>query len=401
MRRVGRGKWEPAGGRTERPERAASTASPVDETALPIESVAGAAGTPALSARERRRAKRRAERAQERAASAVEGQSDLPTVDADETDSSMSVDEGHVAADALFTEDEAVADHSAADDVFGGDDVFGAEPGEEEPAPRPAKARPPRARPPAASPYGAAATPTAAQPVRKDETFVVEGRRAVDAVLEGPLPVRALIIVRPEGEEKVGADKFLDLEDRAMRRAIEVRRIAPRHAKRYLETRHPQGVAALVERPPVPDPAVVMATARRVLILDGVSDPGNAGTLLRTAWLLGWDAVFTTPGSVDLFSEKSVRASAGAIVHIPAGRVPAAAIVSAASSNGFRLVVAAPGSEASPAPAERVLLVLGNEARGAESSWPGSTPVGIAMRASAVESLGVVASGAILLHQLR
>ncbi|GBG81186.1 hypothetical protein CBR_g31860 [Chara braunii] len=58
-------------------------------------------------------------------------------------------------------------------------------------------------------------------------------------------------------------------------------------------------------------------SANRLLALDGVQDPGNLGTLLRTAAALGWDGVFLLPGCCDPFNEKAIRASRGAAFHIP------------------------------------------------------------------------------------
>lgn len=54
-----------------------------------------------------------------------------------------------------------------------------------------------------------------------------------------------------------------------------------------------------------------------VLILDQIQDPGNLGTILRTALALGWEAVIATPGTVDFFNDKALRASQGAIFRLP------------------------------------------------------------------------------------
>ena len=57
-----------------------------------------------------------------------------------------------------------------------------------------------------------------------------------------------------------------------------------------------------------------------LLLLDGVQDPGNVGTLLRTAWAFGCHAAVCLPGTVDPWNPKSVRASAGALFHMPVVR---------------------------------------------------------------------------------
>lgn len=82
------------------------------------------------------------------------------------------------------------------------------------------------------------------------------------------------------------------------------------------ETVTPQGVVAVV-RPPVLDPAAVLDGARLVAVLDRVSDPGNAGTAIRTADAAGAGAVVLTKGSVDPYNGKCIRASAGSVFAVP------------------------------------------------------------------------------------
>ncbi len=419
---------------------------PIDQEAI---------GEQPLSSRERRKAKRRAERAAARAAQAVAGQDHADADDEtsasahaadeifgsahDDSDEGDESDEGeenealpragkHAFEDAPRDASDEDADGATVEDVLdefadaeiaygpaatGHDDgdrldeEFEVEPGAPpRKAPKSADSARRKSREHAASEVPAASSVYGSRPLppgrEDDQCFVVEGRRAVDAVIDGPLPIRALILIRQGEGQEDASGKFGDLEDRAVRRGTEVRRVDARKAKKYFETRHPQGVAALVVRPEAPDVEAIFAASRRILVLDGVSDPGNAGTLVRTAWLFGWDAVFATPGSVDLFGEKTVRASAGSIVHLPVARVSASLLASLAAANGFRICVGAPGSGSDPVPTDgKLVLVLGNEARGVESPWPNATPVGIAMRSGPVDSLGVVASGAILLNQLR
>ena len=78
------------------------------------------------------------------------------------------------------------------------------------------------------------------------------------------------------------------------------------------DTDHGQGVLAVVARPEERDPA----EPATVLVLDGLADPGNVGTVVRTAAALGVDAVVLTAGSADPWSPKAVRASAGALLAV-------------------------------------------------------------------------------------
>jgi len=122
------------------------------------------------------------------------------------------------------------------------------------------------------------------------------------------------------------------------------------------ETVAPQGVAALVRIPragldavlgAMPMDGIELKKYRRVLVLDGVSDPGNAGTMARTAHAAGFDAIVSLDGGgVDFWSPKTLRASMGALFHIPVvSGVPAEECLRALKRRGFRVYAAAAGGE--------------------------------------------------------
>ena len=192
------------------------------------------------------------------------------------------------------------------------------------------------------------------------------------------------------------------------------------------------GVAAECVAPaPVADLGTLSAPPFRTLVLDGVQDPGNAGTLIRTAYLLGWDMVALGDGSVSHDNDKVIRASSGAVWDMPlyCGPVSELAIYlnSAASEHGFTYVTTHEEEEKEdananvrqqkrPIYAEDVLahtgqegalaLVLGNEGHGVKTTRIDGVdtlgPVSVPCRPGAlIGSLGVASAGAILMHQLR
>lgn len=95
-------------------------------------------------------------------------------------------------------------------------------------------------------------------------------------------------------------------------RVIEVQ---PDALARVLDTVTPQPIAAIVQS--VHRPLDAETSASLVLVLAGISDPGNAGTLIRSASGAGADLVLLCKPSVDLYNPKTVRATAGAIFHVP------------------------------------------------------------------------------------
>lgn len=94
---------------------------------------------------------------------------------------------------------------------------------------------------------------------------------------------------------------------------LPTRELASGVMERVASTEHPQPVLAVVRMRPQP----TIGSAQRIVVCAGVSDPGNLGTILRSAEAAGFDLVALTPGSVDPYSPKTVRASAGALFHVP------------------------------------------------------------------------------------
>lgn len=95
-----------------------------------------------------------------------------------------------------------------------------------------------------------------------------------------------------------------------------VRHVAEPVLRRLAQTTTPQGLVGVAVLPP-PHLHSVPGTARLVVVLDGVRDPGNIGTAIRTADAAGADAVVLTRGSGDPRNPKAVRASAGSLFHLP------------------------------------------------------------------------------------
>jgi RNA methyltransferase, TrmH family len=140
-----------------------------------------------------------------------------------------------------------------------------------------------------------------------------------------------------------------------------------------------------------------------ILILDQIQDPGNLGTLLRTALALGWEGVIATPGTVDFFNDKALRASQGAIFHLPYAYKTPEEIISWSQKRKIPLWVGdAEGEPLSKTTFETPLsLVLSNEAQGFQDWIKGiGKKISIPLQNN-VESLNVAAAGAILLYELK
>jgi RNA methyltransferase, TrmH family len=139
-------------------------------------------------------------------------------------------------------------------------------------------------------------------------------------------------------------------------------------------------------------------------VLDAVQDPGNVGTMLRTALALGASGVVALKGTAELTNPKVLRGSMGAAFRLPAAAVDVGAFIAWASARGLELVVAA----ADGTPVERrphgpapIALVVGNEGAGVSPALAAAAARRVAIPlAPAVESLNVAVAAGILLYEV-
>jgi TrmH family RNA methyltransferase len=225
--------------------------------------------------------------------------------------------------------------------------------------------------------------------------FVVEGPTLVAELLDTDLDVREVF-------HEPGADAALVA--RAATSAASVRAVRDGVLDVAADAVTSQGIVAVATIPPL-EPAAI-PPGQPVLVLDAVADPGNAGTLVRVAEACGFAAVLFTAGSVDPWSPKVVRASAGSVLRVPVITTgEAAAVLHELRAGGWRCV----GTRAADAPrytdaplGAATAIVLGNEAHGLAPSLDAHLDgwVRIPMQGR-VESLNVAVAGALLAFELR
>lgn len=169
------------------------------------------------------------------------------------------------------------------------------------------------------------------------------------------------------------------------------------------DTETPQGVLLACREPRWTPDAVIPAADRGLLLLDGVQDPGNAGTLVRAAAAFGLGGVLALDGTVDPWNPKAVRAAAGALFSTPVVAVSWEEAGPALRDAGTALVVSDPAGRdvATYAVPPRWALAVGNEGRGVRPAvaLAGDATVAVPMTGD-VESLNVGVAGAILLYAL-
>jgi TrmH family RNA methyltransferase len=168
-----------------------------------------------------------------------------------------------------------------------------------------------------------------------------------------------------------------------------------------VETASPQGIAATILIPALPQPALVSPSI--ALILESLQDPGNLGTLIRSAEAFGAQQIFLTPDTVNPWNPKVVRSSAGSVFRLPITRAPLTQIAAQLKQQGTVLYAADAHPDQSISIlnitfAPRAAILIGNEGAGlsAQALALASHRVRIPC---AVESLNAAAAGSTLLYE--
>lgn len=175
-------------------------------------------------------------------------------------------------------------------------------------------------------------------------------------------------------------------------------------AKRVAATDTPQGIFLVMRQPSWQSMELRTTGAALYVVLDGVQDPGNAGTVIRTADAIGADGVILMKGSVDIYSDKVVRASMGSIFHLPILHdMEPAALCALAKREGWQLLATALDETAQPLFAADFrpssVIIFGNEGNGVSGELlAAAQKVYIPMYGRA-ESLNVGISAAVVLYE--
>ncbi|WP_117170523.1 TrmH family RNA methyltransferase [Paraliobacillus sediminis] len=181
------------------------------------------------------------------------------------------------------------------------------------------------------------------------QLFLIEGLHLVQEVLSSDWMVEAIVLQEgvqvPAG---VSIDEITYVTDNVM--------------QHLTDTKAPQGIAAVVQMKELD-----IIKNEKLLLLDAIQDPGNVGTMIRTADAAGFDAVVLGDGTVDLYNDKVIRASQGSLFHLPIARKNLLAYTKELKGQnvsiwGSTLEQASPIQEI--AIPEKIALIVGNEGAG-------------------------------------
>jgi TrmH family RNA methyltransferase len=233
----------------------------------------------------------------------------------------------------------------------------------------------------------------------KNSLFVAEGVRAVEDLLRSGLKIRGALVTSELTADPQGQSLLNRLADSN----VEVDEVTKKEFETAAETETPQGVLAIGKIPDRSLNTLDLPDECRILLLDSVQDPGNVGTIIRTAAALGATATLALPGTVHIWNPKVVRSSMGAQFTHPAFHEPWPSVRDFLGKHGFQVWAAdARGERVVPDRAfRRLAIVVGNEGSGlnpeirARADRIVSLPI-----AAGVESLNVAVATGIILYVL-
>ena len=230
---------------------------------------------------------------------------------------------------------------------------------------------------------------------REQGLFVAEGVQCTrEALTSAGGPEIKIIYATEQGLSKIAE---LDLG------AVDIVEVSEPVLKAMSETVSPQGLRSLCYPPEHSISELALTGSSTVIYLHEIQDPGNAGTILRTADAMGITAVVTSPDSVDMYSPKVVRSTAGSLWNIPVYEAVTFQALASIFPDTQKILLSSHASTSilDLKIAGDCIAVFGNEARGVDAAALGAavTEVTIPMAGNA-ESLNLSAAASIVMFTL-
>ena len=236
---------------------------------------------------------------------------------------------------------------------------------------------------------------------RAEGVVVAEGVRLVEMAAEAGWALRLCLVTEKAARE----ERVQRILEKLEARRCPLFAVTPEVYRKASDTEAPQGILLVLEERAASLEALTGCGELLAVVLDGVQDPGNAGTIVRTADAAGADAVICLSDTIDLFSAKAVRASMGSAFHVPiVCGVPHETLREFLQSQRVRLLAGDLDETAQPYPMAdyggRVALAFGNEGGGISDAVRrmAQEKVFIPMFGRA-ESLNVATAAALLLYE--
>lgn len=234
----------------------------------------------------------------------------------------------------------------------------------------------------------------------REALFVVEGPKQVIEAKSSRYDLKYFVV----RQDRLGYLKDYVLFDQVDRHDCTVISMDERLFKQISDTENNQGILAVLSYEPLSEKEFMMEAPSdsNMLVLDKLQDPGNIGTLIRTAEGAGFKGVILLKGSGDMFSPKAIRAAGGAMLRMPVIMIDDANSLRKLSDEfSKKLVVTDVESGVAYYDAdlsENIFLVMGNEGHGVSKEIMDMADIKINIPTEGfLESLNVATAGAVLM----
>ena len=234
---------------------------------------------------------------------------------------------------------------------------------------------------------------------KKEKAFLIEGLKMVEEALRDKLGVKQ-VIASPSLTQHHGKG-VLKL---AERQGVELLWISERLLGSISDSKTPQPVMAVVELREHTEDQLIAHSSKLIVIAHQLQDPGNLGTIIRTAEAVGASGVAITPHTVDAYNGKAIRGSMGSILRVPVVRIQNEHdFIGRCKERGFQTVALEVNGRTTPFELDLTaptVIMLGQESSGlqAEDLLDFDHRVRIPM-AETIDSLNVATSAAVILYE--
>jgi TrmH family RNA methyltransferase len=229
--------------------------------------------------------------------------------------------------------------------------------------------------------------------------FLVEGRKTVETTLAAGVEIREVFFTDRFGAMEEGRELLGLLSQRGAR----LYKVSRPVLSRLSDTETPQGIVTVASHAVSSLDGIPIGPLPLFAVVDGVQDPGNVGTIIRTADAAGADAVILLDGTCDAFMPKVIRATAGSIFNLPVAPANSERLLAWRRESGVRIVVTAAAASLSVFDADLsgpVAFVFGNEGSGVRRTIKDAADLLVKIPVyGKAESLNVATSAAICLYE--
>jgi len=234
----------------------------------------------------------------------------------------------------------------------------------------------------------------------RNAAFLIEGPHLLEMAANGSAQISEVFAT----EAFMSKKEHQGLLRRMASVAGEIFEVTDQVMGRITDTGTPQGIAAVVSCEPVKPGELALQHTALIVVIDGIQDPGNLGTIIRTADAASADAIFLLPDTCDAFMPKVIRATAGSIFNIPLISAEPDGLMAWLREKKILLAITAADAEKDIYSADLsapLAIAFGNEARGVSSLLKMAADLSLRIPIfGKAESLNVATSAAICLYEV-